>query len=127
MLQQNLSIIPLLAVLYGCSGQPLTNEFHNKVIVDMAGVNPVQYQKDLKECQGYAAQVTTSDKVIAGAATGGALGGLIGAAVGNSSTAKKGAGAGAVTGGARGAFNSYEEKSRVIRNCLLGRGYSVLN
>lgn len=125
--QRYLITAGLLSILTGCAGHPASSDFYRKVIVDTTGVNLAQYQQDLADCENYAAQVNTGSKVVTGAAGGAAIGGLLGAAIGNSQTTQKGAGAGAVTGGARGAFNSYEEKSRVVRNCMIGRGYSVLN
>jgi hypothetical protein len=41
--------------------------------------------------------------------------------------AGRGAGIGAVTGGAQSARIADREKADVVRNCLRGRGYRVLN
>ena len=51
-------------------------------------------------------------------------GAAIGAITGN---AGQGAGIGAVTGGAESARISDRERANVVRNCLRGRGYRVLN
>ncbi|MGH8495177.1 MAG: glycine zipper family protein [Gammaproteobacteria bacterium] len=99
----------------------------DRPIVDTKGVNPVAYRQDLAECQNYARQVETGRQVAGGVAAGAVVGGLFGAAVGDSDTAKRGAGAGSVAGGARGAGHAAHEKEQVVRNCLRGRGYRVLN
>ena len=41
--------------------------------------------------------------------------------------AGKGAGVGAIGGAAKSARRGDEEKHRVVKNCLRGRGYKVLN
>jgi len=64
--------------------------------------------------------------VIACAGTGAVFGGVIGAAVGNSEAARRGAGVGAASGTLSGAAGAMDERQRVVRNCLAGRGYLVL-
>lgn len=95
------------------------------VIVDMQGVNRMQYQADLQDCRSYAAQV--GDRTAKGALAGGLIGGAIGAAIGNKRTAQKLAGAGAISGAVKGNVSSKREKEIVVRRCLRGRGYRVLN
>lgn len=91
------------------------------------GKTAEQYQADLGECRQYAGEV-------AGPGTGAAAGAVAGAAVGlllshlvggqnNGSNARLGAGMGAL-GGASGGGQS---EVAVIRKCMQGRGYSVLN
>ncbi len=99
----------------------------NKVIIDRKGVNMAQYERDLTECRHYAEEIKTGEEVARGAARGAVVGGLIGAAVGNSRTAGKVGGAGAVRGASRGVSRAKFDKKRVVRNCLRGRGYRVLN
>jgi outer membrane lipoprotein SlyB len=55
------------------------------------------------------------------------VGGLIGAITGGSSGAAQGAGIGAVGGGARGAIEGEETEVQVVKRCLSGRGYQLLN
>lgn len=100
---------------------------HDPIIVDQRGVDPRLYVADVRECEQYAEQVNSVEKVARGAAVGGVVGGLIGAAVGNSQTAGSVAGVGVVKGGTRGGINASREKKQVLRNCLSGRGYRVLN
>jgi len=72
-------------------------------IVDMKGVDPHAYAADLTDCLGYAAEVHAGRQ----SATG--------------------AGGGAVPGGARGGSNARNDRRAVVRNCLIGRDYYVLN
>ncbi len=94
-------------------------------IVDTKGVDMVQYRQDLFECQQYVEQVES--KAGKGAVGGAIVGAAIGAAIGNSNTAKKGAGVGAIKGAVGGGARTRAEKNAVLRNCLIGRGYKVLN
>ena len=99
----------------------------DEIIIDDKGVNMSHYEEDLAECQGYSEQVAVGEKTAKGAASGAVFGGLLGAAVGNSRDAQRGAGAGAVTGGARGLNEGERDSVQVVKNCLRGRGYKVLN
>lgn len=96
-------------------------------IIDTQGVNMSLYESDLRQCQAYADEVQIAQKTTAGAATGAVVGGIFGAIVGNSGTAQKGAGVGAIGGGMNGVGEGLRERERVIKRCLLGRGYRVLN
>jgi outer membrane lipoprotein SlyB len=99
----------------------------DEIIIDRKGVDEARYQVDLAECQSYASEVRTGEKAAKGAASGAVVGGLIGAAVGNSRDAQRGAGAGAVTGAARGVSAGERDEVQVVKQCLRGRGYRVLN
>lgn len=99
----------------------------DEIIIDRKGVDPARYEQDLAECQGYSQEVKTGEKAARGAASGAVVGGLIGAAVGNSRDAQRGAGAGAVSGAARGVSEGSREEVAVVKQCLRGRGYRVLN
>ncbi len=99
----------------------------DEIIIDRKGVDMTRYAQDLAECRDYASGVRTEEKAARGAASGAAVGGLIGAVVGDSDDALEGAGVGAVTGGAKGINQGEREKVQVVKNCLRGRGYRVLN
>ena len=95
------------------------------VIVDRSGVEPAQYEHDLKECRAYAFEVPVGEKAATGAAVGAAVGGALGAVSGH--RVLRSAGVGAVAGGAHEAIDATVEQERVIKNCMRGRGYPVLN
>ena len=107
----------LVAALSACT---TTDE----IIIDKKGVDMARYEQDLAECRSYSDEVRTGEKVAKGAASGAVVGGLIGAITGD---AGKAAGVGAVGGGARGANEGTQDEVRVVKNCLRGRGYKVLN
>lgn len=114
-----------ILLLSSCSSvEDLTG---NNPIVDTKGVNMANYETDLAQCQEYASQVEIAQKATTGAVTGAIVGGVIGAIWGNSSTAERSAGVGAVGGGVSGVTQGVRDRERVIKRCLSGRGYRVLN
>jgi hypothetical protein len=117
-------LLPLLvasALLAACT---TTDE----IIIDRKGVDMARYAVDLAECEAYADEVRSGAKVVRGAASGAVVGGAIGGIAGDSSeAAARGAGVGAVTGAARGVAEGERDKVRVVKQCLRGRGYRVLN
>lgn len=123
----NKLVFPTLCVLLVTACGSVEDLTGNNPIIDTQGVNPAQYNADLVQCEGYADEVAIAQKAGSGAVSGAVVGGVFGAVVGNSDTAKKGAGIGAVGGGARGIGEGIRERQRVIKRCLIGRGYLVLN
>lgn len=122
--QLRLTVVCLLCLGFGaCAGSP------GKPIVDMKGVNAYQYEQDLQECSSYADEVSVGTKTVGGAAAGAAVGAAVGAIWDghNGNSPERGAATGAVLGGAGGAGSGLSERSRVVKNCLRGRGYRVLN
>lgn len=119
-MKNSLVIALLLTATIGCSNS-------SRVIVDTKGVDMSRYTDDLKECEVYAEQVPAGGEVAEGAARGAVVGGAVGAIFGDSQSAARGAGAGAVTGGVGGQARAEREKDDVVRNCMRGRGYKVLN
>ncbi len=99
----------------------------DEIIIDEKGVNMTQYAQDLAQCRQYSSGVQTSEKAARGAVSGAVVGGLVGAAAGNSRDAQRGAGVGAVTGGAKGISEGERTEVQVVKRCLRGRGYRVLN
>jgi hypothetical protein len=112
-----------VAALVGCAGADV------RPIVDMKGVNESAYEKDLQECQAYAKDQSGMGSTAAkGAGAGAVVGGLLGLVTGgNASGIAQAAGAGAVIGGAGGAFSGNQSQEAVVKRCLSGRGYKVLN
>ncbi|TDG15952.1 glycine zipper family protein [Seongchinamella unica] len=99
----------------------------DEIIIDNKGVDMSRYEVDLAECRAYATEVKTGQKAAKGAASGALIGGAIGAITGDSRKAAEGAGVGAVTGGARGASQGQQGEIQVVKTCLRGRGYRILN
>jgi outer membrane lipoprotein SlyB len=118
-------VILLAAVLAGCAG---IEEFTGQEpIIDTQGVDLASLEQDKQECAAYADQVPVARQAAVGAGTGAVLGGVIGGIAGNSSTASRTAGIGAASGAIQGTGGGLRDRQQVIRNCLLGRGYRVLN
>jgi len=114
------SAIAVMCLLSACT---TTDE----IIIDQKGVNMNAYDQDLAECRTYASEVKTNEKTAKGAGSGALVGGLIGAITGGVDGAARGAGVGAVGGGARGASEGERSEVEVVKRCLGGRGYRVLN
>lgn len=101
-------------------------------VIDTQYVDPRGYQADLADCRKFAEHVNPAEDAAIHGAIGAAIGAAtfaaIGAVVGIPGT---GAAIGAISGGSsgatRGAYSSVEKKHRIVRNCLKGRGYSVLD
>jgi uncharacterized protein YcfJ len=118
-----ISLIVSAVLLTACAGAEV------RPIVDMSGVNEARYEKDLAECQDYAKQATGMGGTAAkGAGAGAVVGGLLGLVTGSNTTGiVQAAGAGAVIGGAGGAYKGNDSQEAVVKKCLVGRGYKVLN
>uniref|UniRef100_B1XTT2 Glycine zipper family protein n=1 Tax=Polynucleobacter necessarius subsp. necessarius (strain STIR1) TaxID=452638 RepID=B1XTT2_POLNS len=113
----------VVAIAVGCAGANV------RPLVDMKSVNESAYEKDLSECQAYAQQQSgMGEKAAKGAGAGAVVGGLLGLVTGGNKTGiVQAAGAGAVIGAAGGAFTGDQAQEAVVKRCLSGRGYKVLN
>lgn len=113
----------LATALAGCAASQY------RPIVDMQGVSdPFLYEDDLADCQSYARQVDPAANAVAGAVFGALVGAAFGVAIGDTSDfARTGAAIGAVDGALVGGAGSAGTQVDIIRNCMAGRGYVVLN
>ena len=130
----------LTALALGLAAMVCQAQSSVNIVVDMEGLDVGQYNSDLQACQGTGTSVqsTTADResVVGTAARGAAVGAAAGAISGNSGSkgAKTGAGAGVVAAGVRNSRNRRDaskntkaEQEAVVKNCMRGRGYNVLN
>lgn len=107
--------------------------YNQAPVVDMAGVSPQQYNQDLAYCESYAEQVDKSEAASVGAQNGAAVGASVGAVGGAIEDGVEGAVGGAIVGallfGLSGAteesVKATEVQARVLRNCLIDKGYNV--
>jgi len=119
-------IVGLLSVsMVGCATQQMGAGY--RPIIDTRGVDFNKFESDLKDCQQYAHQTASAaQSAAAGAVAGALLGAALAAAAGSrydrSASARVGAVSGAVGAGVEGETN----QRTIIRRCLSGRGYSVL-
>lgn len=112
----------VLLALAACRSTPAP-----RVIVDPKGTDPAVYEQDLAECTTLSDQARPGGAALRGALGGAVIGGALGGIFGDSRSAGRMAGGGAVIGGASQAGAGLSERDRVLRNCLSGRGYRVLN
>ncbi|MBV1889058.1 MAG: glycine zipper family protein [Proteobacteria bacterium] len=118
-MKYSMLILGVVATLLSFSGQA-------DVIIDPAGVDKEVYEKDLAECKELSGQVES--KAGSSAARGAVQGAAIGVIVGNNNrSTRRHAGVGAVLGGASGSNRTRAEQEKIIKNCMKGRGYNVLN
>ena len=109
----------------------------SNVVIDMSQVEDyTQYPTDLPECEGLAVQNqpdAPQRESVAGTAVKGAAAGAVGGKSG-SKAAKKGAGVGVIAAASRNSRNRREasanasaQTDQIVKNCMAGRGYNVLN
>ena len=109
------TLLILCLVLTGCAGATY------RPLIDKPGPN---YERDLAECQRYAeGEPGAGGSAVVGAIIGGLIGALIGH---NTGYGDAFAGAGAAAGGFEAGGSADRNQASVIKNCLAGRGYSVL-
>ena len=122
-------------------GVAMATSAHANVVVDMSQIEDhTQYQTDLQQCEGLAVQnqpdapkrESVAGTAVKGAAVGAAAGAISGGS--GSKAAKKGAGAGVIVAAGRNSRerrdasdNAAEQKDQIVKNCMRGRGYNVLN
>lgn len=97
-------------------------------IVDLAGKDPARYELDLRGCQQYAEQLAgAASQAAIGAAVGAIAGAAITSLLGGSRTQRnQNSALGAISGGTGAGVQGETDQRNVIRRCLAGRGYSVL-
>ena len=110
----------MLALTAGCAST-------YRPLVDTKGVDMNRYEADLRECREYTQQLVgpgeqAATGAVVGAATGALVTRIVDRDLNRGPNTRLGALLGAVGGLARGA----QEQYAVIRNCMAGRGYRVL-
>ena len=119
------TLIFAASMLSACARQPIVDYMQ-------PGFDQVAYQQDLSQCQMLADQVNVQGETAQSTAIGGLIGAGLGALTG-SFNANAGRGAliggsfGAASGLVSGGSSASERRNRVVRNCLAGRGYRVLD
>ena len=122
----------LLSILYisGCIATKSGSIFDvtgSKPIIDTKGIDISQYESDLEECETFADEISPTKSIVKGAATGAAVGTVIGAVTNGSKRTKDATGLGAIAGGGKSGIRAVQEKEQVVKRCVRGRGYQVLN
>ena len=114
------AVVATIGLLAGCATY--------RPMVDMRDVTDRdQYERDIADCQNYAGSVSPGASAGAGAIFGAILGAALGAAVGDREVAVEAARFGAVEGAVAGGAAGAGTQVQIVRNCMSGRGYLVLN
>ena len=127
---KHLPYLLFFVLLSGCISTQSDSIFtlgSSKPIVDTKGVNMAQYELDLQECSTFAEDISTGKSIAKGAVTGGAVGAVIEAITDDERSWADTFEVGAVSGGAKSGIRAVQEKEHIVRRCLRGRGYKVLN
>ena len=115
---RNFSLATISLVMIGaCSAHP-------EPIIDERGVNMDIYAADLEECTSYSDPVSVGEGAAKGAAGGAAVGAATGVIGGD---VYRGVGYGAIYGATQYGNEAERMKRNVVKRCLAGRGYRVLN
>jgi hypothetical protein len=116
------TLIIVTLILQGCAGAQY------RPLVDTKNVDLNTYDADLKECQEFAQGEMGAAKSAAAGATLGAIFGavLLAALGGNNRQIGMGAAAGGISAGVSAGAAGEHNQRNVIKQCLAGRGYSVL-
>lgn len=124
-MKRTLVAVLAVAIVAGCAH---TGANYRPIIDTRGGsVDLNRYEADLRECQQYAAQTAgAAESAAVGAAAGAILGAVLAAAAGRSYDRAATARVGAVSGAVAGAGSGETDQRNIIRRCLAGRGYSVL-
>lgn len=117
--------IAVCLALAACASRPMGENY--RPVIDTKGVDAARLENDLRECQAYAATVAgAAEQAMAGAVAGALLGTLLAAAAGGGYSRNQHAAVGAVAGMSGGAVAGERDQRDVIRRCMAGRGYNVL-
>jgi hypothetical protein len=127
---KHLAYLLSFCLVSGCIANQSGSIFNTgsgKPIVDTKGVNMSQYELDLEECSTFAEDISTGKSIAKGAVTGAAVGAVIEAITEDVRSRRDAIEVGAVSGGVQSGIRAVREKEQIVRRCLRGRGYKVLN
>lgn len=120
------ALLSVAVFVSGCATHNTGADY--RPIIDTQGKDSTQLQQDRSECQAYAHQVSSAaERAAAGAVVGALLGAVFAAAAGAKGYRNESAAVGALSGGLGAAVEGERDQRNIIRRCMSGRGYSVLN
>ena len=115
-----------LFFVVGCAQTDLSDR-NDIAIIDTRGVDESVFKKDYSECSDFAKNIDLTDRTLRQGAVAGATGAAVGAIIGGEEAAKKIGGSAAVLNAVEANLDGRNEQAKIIKNCLRGRGYKVLN
>ena len=115
-----------LCFVIGCAQTDLSDR-NDIAIIDTRGVDESVFKKDYSECSDFAKNIDLTDRTLRQGAVAGATGTAVGAIIGGEEAAKKIGGSAAVLNAVEANLDGRNEQAKIIKNCLRGRGYKVLN
>jgi len=115
-----------LFVVVGCAQTDLSDR-NDIAIIDTRGVDESVFKKDYSECSDFAKNIDLTESTLKQGAVAGATGAAVGAIIGGEEAAKKIGGSAAVLNAVEANLDGRNEQAKIIKNCLRGRGYKVLN
>ena len=115
-----------LFFVVGCAQNDLSDR-NDIAIIDTRGVDESVFKKDYSECSDFAKNIDLTERTLKQGAVAGATGAAVGAIIGGEEAAKKIGGSAAVLNAVEANLDGRNEQAKIIKNCLRGRGYKVLN
>ena len=115
-----------LCFVIGCAQNDLSDR-DDIAIIDTRGVDESVFKKDYSECSDFAKNIDLTERTLKQGAVAGATGAAVGAIIGGEEAAKKIGGSAAVLNAVEANLDGRIEQAKIIKNCLRGRGYKVLN
>ena len=115
-----------LCFVIGCAQTDLSDR-NDIAIIDTRGVDESVFKKDYSECSDFAKNIDLTERTLKQGAVAGATGAAVGAIIGGEEAAKKIGGSAAVLNAVEANLDGRDEQAKIIKNCLRGRGYKVLN
>ena len=115
-----------LFFVIGCAQTDLSDR-NDIAIIDTRGVDESVFKKDYSECSDFAKNIDLTERTLKQGAVAGATGAAVGAIIGGEEAAKKIGGSAAVLNAVEANLDGRNEQAKIIKNCLRGRGYKVLN
>ena len=115
-----------LCFVIGCAQTDLSDR-NDIAVIDTRGVDESVFKKDYSECSDFAKNIDLTERTLKQGAVAGATGAAVGAIIGGEEAAKKIGGSAAVLNAVEANLDGRNEQAKIIKNCLRGRGYKVLN
>ena len=96
-------------------------------VIDTRGVDMEVYRNDFLDCASFSKNIDVTERTIEEGALGGVTGAAVGVIIGGKEGAKKIGGSAGILSAVEGNIEARYKQSKIIKNCLRGRGYKVLN